>query len=46
MVQHQIEACAKLAECREVLLLGYFQPWQELKTFLKAVQKDYKMSVR
>ena len=46
MVQHQIEACAKLAGCKEVLLLGYFQPWQELKTFLKAVQKDYNLSVR
>ena len=46
MVQHQIEACAKLPECKEVLLLGYFQPSQELKKFLQAVQKDYNLSVR
>lgn len=46
MVQHQIEACTKLPECKEVFLLGYFQPLQELKKFLQAVQKDYNISVR
>ena len=46
MVQHQIEACAKLPDCKEVLLLGYFQPSQELKKFLQTVQKDCNLSVR
>ncbi|KAI2660544.1 Mannose-1-phosphate guanyltransferase alpha-A [Labeo rohita] len=46
MLQHHIEACSKLPNMKEILLIGFYQPNEELNRFLSCTQQDYKISVR
>ncbi|KPP67337.1 mannose-1-phosphate guanyltransferase alpha-A-like [Scleropages formosus] len=46
MLQHHIEACAKVPNMKEILLIGFYQPNEELNRFLANVQQDFKISVR
>ncbi|XP_062383997.1 mannose-1-phosphate guanyltransferase alpha-B [Sardina pilchardus] len=46
MLQHHIEACAKVPGMKEIILLGFYQPNEELNRFLMTVQQELKISVR
>ncbi|XP_026878341.1 mannose-1-phosphate guanyltransferase alpha-A isoform X2 [Electrophorus electricus] len=46
MLQHHIEACSKIPNMKEVLLIGFYQPNEELNRFISSVQQDLKVSVR
>lgn len=45
MIQHHIEACSKVPEIKEVLLIGFF-PAEEMKTFVEKTKKDTKLNIR
>ncbi|KAI4887155.1 hypothetical protein NFI96_029437 [Prochilodus magdalenae] len=46
MLQHHIEACAQVPNMKEVLLVGFYQPNEELNRFLSSAQQEFKVSVR
>lgn len=46
MVQHQIEAAAKLDNLREILLIGFFQPTEQLTRFVHEMRETYKIHIR
>lgn len=46
MLQHHLEACAKVPGMKEIILLGFYQPNDELNRFLMTVQQEFKISVR
>ncbi|XP_072541466.1 mannose-1-phosphate guanylyltransferase regulatory subunit alpha-A isoform X1 [Salminus brasiliensis] len=46
MLQHHIEACAQVPNMKEILLVGFYQPNEELNRFLASAQQDFKVSVR
>uniref|UniRef100_A0A8C5DV55 Nucleotidyl transferase domain-containing protein n=1 Tax=Gouania willdenowi TaxID=441366 RepID=A0A8C5DV55_GOUWI len=46
MLQHHIEACAKVPNMKEILLMGFYQPNEELNRFLLNAQQEFKISIR
>ncbi|XP_060774959.1 mannose-1-phosphate guanyltransferase alpha-B isoform X1 [Neoarius graeffei] len=46
MLQHHIEACAKVPNMKEIILIGFYQPNEELNRFIASVQQELKFSVR
>uniref|UniRef100_A0A674P0M3 GDP-mannose pyrophosphorylase Aa n=1 Tax=Takifugu rubripes TaxID=31033 RepID=A0A674P0M3_TAKRU len=46
MLQHHIEACVKVPNMKEILLVGFYQPNEELNKFLLNVQQEFKISIR
>uniref|UniRef100_A0A667Z917 GDP-mannose pyrophosphorylase Aa n=1 Tax=Myripristis murdjan TaxID=586833 RepID=A0A667Z917_9TELE len=46
MLQHHIEACAKVPNMKEILLVGFYQPNEELTRFLSNAQQEFKISIR
>ncbi|XP_036425383.1 mannose-1-phosphate guanyltransferase alpha-B [Colossoma macropomum] len=46
MVQHHIEACAKVPDMKEIILIGFYQPNEELNRFLASAQQEFKISIR
>ncbi|XP_047225553.1 mannose-1-phosphate guanyltransferase alpha-A isoform X2 [Girardinichthys multiradiatus] len=46
MLQHHIEACVKVPNLKEILLIGFYQPNEELNRFLFSAQQEFKMSIR
>ncbi|XP_042667127.1 mannose-1-phosphate guanyltransferase alpha isoform X2 [Centrocercus urophasianus] len=46
MVQHHIEACAKVPGLKEILLMGFYQPHEALSRFLAAAQQEFKIPIR
>ncbi|KAE8299489.1 Mannose-1-phosphate guanyltransferase alpha-A [Larimichthys crocea] len=46
MLQHHIEACAKVPNMKEILLIGFYQPNEELTRFLCNAQQEFKISIR
>uniref|UniRef100_A0A8C6WRD0 GDP-mannose pyrophosphorylase Aa n=1 Tax=Neogobius melanostomus TaxID=47308 RepID=A0A8C6WRD0_9GOBI len=46
MLQHHIEACAKVPNMKEILLIGFYQPNEELARFLVNAQQQFKISIR
>ncbi|XP_026860493.2 mannose-1-phosphate guanyltransferase alpha-B [Electrophorus electricus] len=46
MLQHLVEACAKVPDIKEVLLIGFYQPNEELSRFLASAQQEFKISLR
>ncbi|XP_062861619.1 mannose-1-phosphate guanyltransferase alpha-A isoform X2 [Trichomycterus rosablanca] len=46
MVQHHIEACAKVPNMKEILLIGFYQPNEALNRFLSSAQQDFKIPIR
>uniref|UniRef100_A0AAR2JY17 Nucleotidyl transferase domain-containing protein n=1 Tax=Pygocentrus nattereri TaxID=42514 RepID=A0AAR2JY17_PYGNA len=46
MLQHHIEACAQVPNMKEILLVGFYQPNEELNRFLLSAQQDFKVSSR
>lgn len=46
MLQHHIEACAKVPNMKEIILIGFYQPNEELNRFIASAQQEFKFSVR
>ncbi|XP_078480217.1 mannose-1-phosphate guanylyltransferase regulatory subunit alpha-A-like [Lampetra planeri] len=46
MLQHHIESCAKVPNMKEILLIGFYQPNEELTRFLMNAQQEFKISIR
>ncbi|XP_046701318.1 mannose-1-phosphate guanyltransferase alpha-A isoform X2 [Silurus meridionalis] len=46
MLQHHIEARAKVPNMKEILLIGFYQPNEELNRFLSSAQQEFKIPVR
>ncbi|XP_055361148.1 mannose-1-phosphate guanyltransferase alpha-A isoform X1 [Betta splendens] len=46
MLQHHIEACVKVPNMKEILLIGFYQPNEELNRFLSNAQQEFKISIR
>uniref|UniRef100_A0A671PN31 GDP-mannose pyrophosphorylase Aa n=1 Tax=Sinocyclocheilus anshuiensis TaxID=1608454 RepID=A0A671PN31_9TELE len=46
MLQRHIEACSKLPNMKEILLIVFYQPNEELNRFLSCAQQDFKISIR
>uniref|UniRef100_A0A8C5U772 GDP-mannose pyrophosphorylase A n=1 Tax=Malurus cyaneus samueli TaxID=2593467 RepID=A0A8C5U772_9PASS len=46
MVQHHIEACAKVPGLKEILLMGFYQPNEALSRFLVSAQQEFKIPIR
>jgi mannose-1-phosphate guanylyltransferase len=45
-VQHHIEACCKVPNLKEILMIGFFQMNDALSSFLAVVQQEYKVNIR
>uniref|UniRef100_A0A8C4PX38 GDP-mannose pyrophosphorylase Ab n=1 Tax=Eptatretus burgeri TaxID=7764 RepID=A0A8C4PX38_EPTBU len=46
IIQHHIEACSKVPEMKEILLIGFFQPSDVLNQFVSNAQQQFRISVR
>ncbi|XP_069472978.1 mannose-1-phosphate guanylyltransferase regulatory subunit alpha [Ambystoma mexicanum] len=46
MVQHHIEACTKVPNMKEILLIGFYQPNEALTKFLVAAQQEFRVPIR
>lgn len=46
MLQHHIEACAKVPNMKEILLIGFYQPNEALNRFLTSAQQEFRIPVR
>ncbi|XP_029460869.1 mannose-1-phosphate guanyltransferase alpha isoform X2 [Rhinatrema bivittatum] len=46
MIQHHIEACTKVPNMKEILLVGFHQPNEALNKFLVAAQQEFKIPIR
>ncbi|KAG2459576.1 GMPAA guanyltransferase, partial [Polypterus senegalus] len=46
MLQHHIEACVKVPNMKEILLIGFYQPNEELNRFLSSAQQEFRVSIR
>ncbi|XP_065096181.1 mannose-1-phosphate guanylyltransferase regulatory subunit alpha-B [Paramisgurnus dabryanus] len=46
MLQHHIEACAQVPEVKEIILIGFYQPNEELNRFISSAQQEFKISIR
>ncbi|XP_053140998.1 mannose-1-phosphate guanyltransferase alpha isoform X3 [Hemicordylus capensis] len=46
MIQHHIEACTKVPNMKEILLIGFYQPNEALSRFLVSAQQEFKMPIR
>ncbi|XP_049880064.1 mannose-1-phosphate guanyltransferase alpha-A isoform X2 [Pectinophora gossypiella] len=45
LIQHHIAACAKLTECREILIIGSY-PTTHMAQFVSDMQKEYHVIIR
>lgn len=45
LIQHHIEACVQLEECKEILLIGSYQASQ-LQQFIMDMQREYHIIIR
>ncbi|XP_015785913.1 mannose-1-phosphate guanyltransferase alpha-A [Tetranychus urticae] len=46
MVQHLIEACAKVDGLKEIFLLGYYQVDNSLNSFIRNMMAEYNVNIR
>ncbi|XP_013401011.1 mannose-1-phosphate guanyltransferase alpha-A [Lingula anatina] len=46
MIYHHIEACSKVPDLKEVLLIGFYQPNAALNHFIMEVHQEFKLQVR
>ncbi|KAM3956720.1 GDP-mannose pyrophosphorylase A isoform 2-T2 [Aphomia sociella] len=45
LIQHHVEACAKLEECKEILIIGSY-PTTHMAQFVSDMQKEYRVIIR
>ncbi|XP_076089856.1 mannose-1-phosphate guanylyltransferase regulatory subunit alpha-B-like, partial [Mytilus galloprovincialis] len=46
VVYHHIEACSKVPDIKEVILIGFFQPNDALTRFINSAQMEFKIQIR
>lgn len=46
LVQHHIEACASVNGITEIILIGFYQPTEQLQRFIREMKDEYNMSIR
>uniref|UniRef100_A0A673HM24 Mannose-1-phosphate guanyltransferase alpha-B-like n=1 Tax=Sinocyclocheilus rhinocerous TaxID=307959 RepID=A0A673HM24_9TELE len=46
MLQHHIEACAQVPDMKEIILIGFYQPNDELNRFISSSQQEFKIPIR
>ena len=46
IVQHHIEACSRVDGLREILLIGFFQPTEQLNRFIREMKEQFKIQIR
>jgi len=46
LVQHHIESCASIETIKEILLIGFFQPTEQLNRFIREMKDEYKLNIR
>lgn len=46
IIYHHIEACSKVPDMKEVILIGFYQPNDALTRFINSAQKEFKLQVR
>ncbi|KAL5005613.1 hypothetical protein ScPMuIL_016771 [Solemya velum] len=46
IISHHIEACVKIPEMKEIILIGFYQPNDALNKFIMDVQQTFKIQVR
>ncbi|XP_074646644.1 mannose-1-phosphate guanylyltransferase regulatory subunit alpha-A-like isoform X2 [Tubulanus polymorphus] len=46
MIHHHIEACSKVPDMKEIILIGFYQPNEALSRFILSSQKEFKIQIR
>ena len=46
VIYHHIEACSKVPDIKEVILIGFFQPNDALTKFINSAQMEFKIQIR
>lgn len=46
LVQHHIEACSRVDGLKEILLIGFFQPTEQLNRFIREMKEQFKINIR
>ena len=46
LVQHHIEACSRVEGLREILLIGFFQPTEQLNRFIREMKEQFNLKIR
>ncbi|XP_070570338.1 mannose-1-phosphate guanylyltransferase regulatory subunit alpha-A-like isoform X1 [Ptychodera flava] len=46
MIYHHIEACSRVPDLKEILLIGFYQPSEALSRFIQDVTKQFKIPIR
>lgn len=46
MIQHHIEACSNVPNLREIILLGFYDEEENLKSFINRCRKEYNVTIR
>jgi len=46
MIKHHIEACVKIPGLREIIIIGSFQPSDEIAKFVQQMQHEFHISIR
>jgi len=46
MIKHHIEACVKVPGLREIIIIGSFQPADEIARFVQQMQQEFHISIR
>ncbi|XP_071791471.1 mannose-1-phosphate guanyltransferase alpha-A-like isoform X1 [Asterias amurensis] len=46
IIHHHIEACSKVKDLLEILVIGFYQPSEALNRFLTASQREFNVNIR
>merc|ERR1711990_1247663 len=46
LVQHHIEACSRVDGLKEILLIGFFQPTEQLNRFIREMKEQFNLKIR
>nr|XP_006816013.1 PREDICTED: mannose-1-phosphate guanyltransferase alpha-A-like isoform X2 [Saccoglossus kowalevskii] len=46
MVYHHIEACSRVPDLKEILLIGFYQPSESLTRFIQETSQQFKLPIR
>jgi len=46
IMHHHIEACSKVPTIKEILIIGFFQPSEDLNSFVMNAQNEFKIPIR
>lgn len=46
MIQHHIEACSRIPNLKEIILLGFFEEDDSLKMFISRCRKEFNITIR